>query len=200
MNKLSNIYYDRHMASMTEGTARTQQAILAAETATRDFKAIAPTFIPGKFQTPEYARTRLREATELLELPDTVDETVDFRMQRAALLLDGSRSFHVLLAQSVLYGAAASPEVMAEQRAHLVALMQRPNVSIGILPLDARIPSPMSHVDIFDNSRVSVETLALTYSFDEDAPEVGMFKRIFWACANVAAYGDAAAALIRDAE
>lgn len=194
------IEYSRHMMTMADGTARTQQQILDNETAGRAFKNFAPAVIPGKYQTRAYATTRLSEARDLLVLPDTVTQTVDLRMARAQLIDDTERVFHAVIGESVLYGATADPEVMAEQLEHLLVLADKPNVRLGILPMRARVPaSPMTHIDIVDDQAVTIETMAVTYTIT-DAPEVAMYLRMFDEFAQAAAYGEQAAALIARAQ
>jgi hypothetical protein len=193
------IEYNRHMKTMADGTARTQQQILDNETVGRTFKNFAPAVIPGKYQTRAYATTRLSEARDLLELPDTVAQTVELRMARGQLIDDTERVFHAVIAESVLYGATADPEVMAEQLEHLLMLADKPNVRLGILPMRTRAAaSPMSHIDIVDDQIVIVETMAVTYTIT-DAPEVRMYLRMFDIYAQAAVYGDQADAMIRQA-
>ena len=191
------IEYNRHMATMTDGTAPTQQKLLDKETVGHVFKNFAPAVIPGKYQTRAYATTRLTEARDLLGLPDTVAQTVDLRMARGQLINDTDRSFHAVIAEHVLYGATADPEVMTEQLEHLLVLADKPNVRLGILPIRARVTaSPMSHIDIVDDSTVSIETMAVTYRIT-DAPEAAMYLNMFDAYARAAVYGDQASSLIR---
>jgi hypothetical protein len=192
------ISYDRHMLTMSGGTAETQRDILDAESAGHDFKLIAPFLVPGVLQTRGYAAERLREATDLLGLPDTVDETVEVRMRRAALLGDETRMFHVIVSESALYGGA-DEVVMGEQLAHLEALAGRHrNLRLGVVPFGARVATAMSHVDIVDRRHATVETLAVSYRVS-DAPEVAMYLRVFDDWAVAAVYGEVALELIRAA-
>lgn len=190
---------NRHMKTLTEGTAGLQQQILDEETAGRAFKNFAPALVPGKYQTRAYATTRLTEARDLLGLPDTVAQTVDLRMARASLIDDPVRAFHAVIKEDVLYGGTADTDVMAEQLDHLLTLAAKPNVQLGILPRGARVhASPMTHIDVVDDKVVSIETMAVTITI-ADEPEVAMYLRMFDMFAASAVYGEAADALIRAA-
>ncbi|GAA2018677.1 hypothetical protein GCM10009839_13600 [Catenulispora yoronensis] len=194
------IEYNRHMQNMADGTAHVQQQLLQEESVGHTFKNFASAVVPGNYQTRAYATTRLTEAHELLGLPDTVTQTVDLRMSRGQLINDPGRSFHAVIAESVLYGATADSDVMAEQLEHLLALATKPNVRLGILPTRARVhAAPMSHIDIVDDASVNIETMAVTITISK-APEVAMYLRMFDEFAQAAAYGEQAAAMIGRAQ
>jgi Domain of unknown function (DUF5753) len=195
-----SISYIRHMVDMAEGANEVQKRILAAEKNGRVFKSFAPAAIPGKLQTREYARTRLTEAYDLLKLSGSLEETVATRLSRGELLGDGSRSYHVIIAEHVLHGATAHREVMREQLDHLLAMNRSGTITLGILPDGLWVKAtPLSHFDIVDDSSVMVETMAVTVVL-EDSPEVGMYLDCFHRYSAAAWYGEEAEALISRAK
>lgn len=195
-----NFTVNRHMRDMATGTAATQATILADDRDGSLFQHFAPVFVPGSFQTRDYATAMLTAAHGALSLPGDVDETVELRMQRAAVVPEGSRSYHVILAEAALYGAPAEPEVLIAQLQHLLAVAELPNVRMGVLPLNSRTRShPMAHLDIVDGCRVTVETLAGTIRI-VDEPEVGMLLRVFDELSACSVYGEGAMAVIGGAQ
>jgi hypothetical protein len=184
------------MVALDKGTNEFQKTIRDFEENGRVFKSFAAAAIPGKLQTRAYATTRLTEAHELLNLGGSVEETVATRMERAELLGDGSRSYHVIIAEHVLHGATAHREVMREQLEHLLRLNRNGNITLGILPDGLWVKAtPLSHFDIVDDSHVTVETMAVTILM-EDPLEVGLYLECFHRYSAVAWYGTEAEALI----
>lgn len=115
--------------------------------------------IPGQLQIEEYMRAELasnprpvqgrslelaqqrfgedRSVEELIEL-DT-DSIVTTRLARQRRMLDGPRQpdLHFILSESCLRRIYGGNAVMTSQMGHLIALSNRPNVRIQILPFTA---------------------------------------------------------------
>jgi hypothetical protein len=188
----------RHKTGMADGASAVQQQIADDEARTNHFKIFAPVFVPGVLQTRPYAYTRFMEAYAVLGLPlDDIEAAVETRMARSERLWDDGRGFHVVLAESVLYGGATTAPAMLGQLRAIRTVSELPNVRLGVLPMRRRLDAahPMSHVDILDDSSVLVETLALTYRIVGE-PEVAMYVRVFDGLAAAASYGSAATSLI----
>jgi transcriptional regulator with XRE-family HTH domain len=89
-------------------------------------------FVPGLLQTEEYAR-----AVTLLGYsnPKEIGRRVSLRMARQARLSGAEPvSLEIVLDEAVLSRPIGGPSVMRAQLEHLIAMSQRPNVTIQILP------------------------------------------------------------------
>lgn len=94
--------------------------------------------VPGLFQTEDYARATLSRQ------PNTTDERVAellaARMARQEILSRKAPPPPLLwglLDEGALYRPVGGPKVMHDQLLHLVAMSERPNVTIQILPYSA---------------------------------------------------------------
>lgn len=94
--------------------------------------------VPGLFQTPDYARTLIRE-----DNPGVADEEIErrvhVRIARQALLTRATRplSMEVVLSEAVLRRPVGGRETMAAQLDHLVDVATLPHVSLRVVPYDA---------------------------------------------------------------
>ncbi|MFI0940679.1 helix-turn-helix domain-containing protein [Streptomyces sp. NPDC021020] len=94
--------------------------------------------VPGLFQTPEYARTLIREG-----YPDVEDEELErrvhVRIARQTLLtrVTSPLTMEVALNEAVLRRPVGGRKAMAAQLDHLVELAALPHVSIRVVPYDA---------------------------------------------------------------
>jgi DNA-binding XRE family transcriptional regulator len=87
-------------------------------------------FIPGLFQTEDYARTLFYEAGFT-----DVEEQIAARLARQARLdADNPPTLWVLLEQGVIERPIGSPELMCAQLARLLELASRPNISLRVVP------------------------------------------------------------------
>jgi transcriptional regulator with XRE-family HTH domain len=119
-------------------TGRHLAQLIGLERAARRVTEVAPLVVPGLLQTRAYANVMLGED------PDT-DRRVALRMERAEIL---TRAEHPVELRAFIHIEAltrpmASPEVMSEQRAHLLSRAKLPNVTIQVVPTDLHgWPSP----------------------------------------------------------
>ncbi|SCL20100.1 helix-turn-helix domain-containing protein [Micromonospora inyonensis] len=94
--------------------------------------------IPGLLQTREYAHAVYQHRSEVGD--DERERLVEVRLQRQALLsrrLPPAPRCAVVLSEAALLRVVGSSATMASQLRHLLALSERPNVSIRVLPLTA---------------------------------------------------------------
>ncbi|MFG3104831.1 helix-turn-helix domain-containing protein [Streptomyces sp. NPDC048182] len=92
----------------------------------------SPSIVPGLLQTPEYA-------TELLSQGGwsgaELDRQVTARMgRREPLLAEGGPHFRALLSEAVLLSPLSNPSEWHAQLGHLLAMAQRPNVVVQVVP------------------------------------------------------------------
>jgi transcriptional regulator with XRE-family HTH domain len=100
--------------------------------------------IHGLLQTEDYARAVI--AAMAPEMEDTeVQRNVQLRMARQALLTgDDPVNYWAILNESLLRRAVGGPKVMFEQVTHLLALRERKNVTMQVLPFSAGAHAAMS--------------------------------------------------------
>jgi transcriptional regulator with XRE-family HTH domain len=105
---------------------------LEAERQAHMLRIWQPLVIPGLFQTADYARALFLAAGAD---QDRADDLVTVRLDRQAIL-ERPDPPHVVavINESVLHGLIGSPQIMADQLAHLADQAERPNISVQVLP------------------------------------------------------------------
>ncbi|MEC4020647.1 helix-turn-helix domain-containing protein [Streptomyces sp. H27-D2] len=94
----------------------------------------AQTFVPGILQTERYAHEVLSSAFPQ-PTPSERDKNVVTRLERAKILNDSQNPVvWALLDEAVLRRPVGGPEVMAEQIAHLIKLMENGRIRVHVLP------------------------------------------------------------------
>lgn len=98
------------------------------------------TTMPGLLQTADYA-TAVESADAAPLTDEDVARRVQGRLARQAVLDRQPDPLHlrVVLDESILHRIAGDRETMAGQLDHLVAVAQRPNIDLRILPLNAGV-------------------------------------------------------------
>lgn len=117
---------------------------IGLETDASYIKTWEPTIVPGLLQTPEYARAVMLANPAMIS-PDKLDNLISIRQARQARL---EQSTDVRL-DAVIWEAAVittigGDEVQRGQLARLLELMNRPNISVQVLPLEAGDKANMS--------------------------------------------------------
>lgn len=103
------------------------------EAAARGIRTYENSFVPGLFQTREYAWAIL-EVHPGAE-PDSVKEQVDARMERQAILTRDDPPLTIaLLSDRVLSENIAEPAMMAAQMDRLAELARMPRIIIQVIP------------------------------------------------------------------
>lgn len=105
---------------------------LEAEREALTLRLWSPVLVPGLLQTAEYARALFVAAGAD---SDTADEMAAARLERQAIL-ERPRVPHVVvvLDESVLRRLIGSPQVMADQLAHIADLAERTDITVQVLP------------------------------------------------------------------
>ncbi|MFF2377199.1 helix-turn-helix domain-containing protein [Streptomyces xiamenensis] len=184
-------------AAVTESTAwrtlrragpwKHQQAIRAIESQTQHLRLFQGQAIPGLLQTPDYISAIFSRRPELL--PETKAKTVAARLERQSALYQAERSFDFLICEHVLRWLMCDPRAMAVQLDRLISLSRLPNVSIGVIPLNRRMPDfPMTCFVIHDDRLVVIETFHAEVA-TRDTKDIATYLDIFGRFADVALYG-----------
>lgn len=182
-----------------DGQRHVAHALLPLYERTVRFRAYSSWFIPGMVQTPAYSEQVLRAVQRRLGIVDDVDQALEARAARRALLTNGGRVFAFLIEESVLNAGVADRAVMTEQLHDLIDAAALPNVSLGIIPTrHGRTRGPVEDFWIFDNAQVTVE-LVSGYLTVTQPREVAVYADTFAQLASLAVFGSKARARITKA-
>ncbi len=113
------------------GRSHMQSEIAARERASASVRNFQPTIVPGLLQTAEYARLLVPLVDRTGEVD--VEEHVAKRLERQAMLDAEGRRFVFLLGERALRWSPG-PGAMAAQLEKLVAAVERPTVTLGVVP------------------------------------------------------------------
>ncbi|NYI87951.1 transcriptional regulator with XRE-family HTH domain [Amycolatopsis endophytica] len=120
-------------------------------------RSFLPVMIGGLFQTPEYARAALTPTLPTSPVRD-VEKAVAARLDQQTVLEYPTRQFHVLLTEQAVRWKRIGRPGMVRQCEHLVALAERPNIHVGVVPLTAGVPAaPLNSFHVYDERLVMVE-------------------------------------------
>lgn len=110
---------------------------LGLEAGAAELSSFNSYLIPGLLQTAEYAEAVIRADPDLTD--DEIRRRVELRLGRQRLLdrEDDPVRLWVVLDESVLHRRRGTPQVMAAQLEHLLAMSQRPRIDLQVLPLTA---------------------------------------------------------------
>lgn len=169
-----------------------QHRIAQVERSASVVRYYQPTVVPGLLQTSAYARAMLAAYDPSLL---GIDDLVEGRLRRQEVLADTSKSFHFLIAESVLHSGRVPPRVLREQldRILLLAAMQR--IDIGVVPVGLQ-DLTMSGFAAFDDTLVAVE-LDTTEVRIKDPEGVARYLELFERLRAEAVRGAELAALVR---
>ncbi|MEU0433713.1 helix-turn-helix transcriptional regulator [Streptomyces sp. NPDC006290] len=181
---------------LATGHRAVQDRYVAEYRRTSTVRGYEATVIPGLFQTPDYARHLLILNAELMQSPRDTDEAVNARMRRQEVLYEGDKTFRVLVWEGALHALVGPAEVMAGQLDRLIGLIGLPQITLGIVPLGARLKlSPKHGFWIFDEERVVVETINTEFTL-ESTEDVTLYGRVWDRLEGSAVHGQQARHLI----
>ncbi|WP_316520038.1 helix-turn-helix domain-containing protein [Kitasatospora brasiliensis] len=119
----------------------TDLILLESDAAT--YRTYEPAFIPGLFQTPEYARIvigRLR-----VRSGGSVEDLVQVRMARQSILTRPNPvQVRAVIHEAALRANADRPDVMAPQLDRLLTLSSLPTIDIQVMPVGAAVHPGMT--------------------------------------------------------
>lgn len=165
--------------------ASRQRNVGQSEATARTFRVFQPAVIAGPLQTSEYARAVLSSFQELFT-PGTdasaaaaVPEAVSERVRRQEILADPDRTFHFVMAETVLSNRIGPPEEMPAQLRRLRDVARQENVSIAIIPADTwwRIP-PIHGFLLLDEHTVTVDLFNNGFT-SRRAADARFYRQVF---------------------
>lgn len=177
-----------------------QQSFVPLFERTRVFRTYGSTIMPGLLQTRAYAEALLRSIRDFAGGPDDAAEAAVARVARTnRVLYEGDHRFVFLVEEAALRQAVGDGAAMVEQLEYLLAAMELPNVSLGVVPFGAgRGIRMMETFTLFDEGAALVELLTGRVDLDGEAA-AGRYLAVFAQLERLAVYGDDARAVIRGA-
>ncbi|MPZ94571.1 MAG: helix-turn-helix domain-containing protein [Propionibacteriales bacterium] len=141
------------------GMKQLMQAPVALYERTERFRIYEHNVVPGLFQTAEYATAMLTFWIGFLETQNDIAAALEARMERQAVIYQGTKTFAVLLEEAALRTWFGGAETLAGQMDRLLAVMTLPNISLGIIPMmGERQAIGSTGFWMFDDSLVALET------------------------------------------
>ncbi|WP_406114208.1 helix-turn-helix transcriptional regulator [Kitasatospora purpeofusca] len=121
----------------------TANDLILLETDASTYKTYEPAFVPGLFQTPEYARIVIERLR--VRSGGTVDDLVQVRMARQHILTRPNPvQVWAVIHEAALCANSNRPDIMAPQLDRLLTLSRLANVNIQVMPTNAAIHPGMS--------------------------------------------------------
>ena len=176
---------------------------IGLETDASYIKTWEPTIVPGLLQTPEYARAVMLANPAMIS-PDKLENFISIRHERQARLEQGTDvRLDAVIWEAALITTVGSDEVQRGQLGRLLELMDRPNISVQVLPLEAGDKASMSGSFVMFSfgsersvSTVFVENLTSSQYLERDQ-ELRGYTLVFDALRSAALSPAASAARIR---
>jgi hypothetical protein len=111
-------------------------AFIGLEQGAATLRTYEPVLMPGIVQTERYARAIMQSGARRRSARE-VERLVDFRTSRQAVLTRETSPTHLdmVLDESVLLRSPRDESALTEQLGHLIGMIERPNVTLRIVPL-----------------------------------------------------------------
>lgn len=122
---------------LAPGRRRVQQDIQRLESAASVIRVFSPDIVVGLAQTKPYMEVIFRLNVKIGELSETIEDVIQARADRQAVLADRSKCFYLLMSEAALRRQLIRASDMKAQLQRLVDLSVLPNVAIEVIPFDA---------------------------------------------------------------
>lgn len=161
------------------------ELFLGQETMAAEIQSFDAQVLPGLLQTPAYARNTIRGA-DPMRAESEVDHRVELRHQRQQVVLD-RRSAPVVWSvthEAALRTVVGDVEVMRDQFESLLTQLERPNITLQVLPFSAGAHPGIEGTFTFlafppefegDPGTVYVDTLARGY-YHETSADIAAYR------------------------
>ena len=183
----------RGRVSLVRVAAAIQERIDRLEQDSTGVRGWDPAAVVGSLQTTAYTRALFMGDGDG---SDPGPAWWAARRRRTDRILEGGRTWHLLIAEAALRWVLGSPQVMADQLAHVLTLAELPHVTLGVLDLGT--PKPFAAPRGFHLYGDDVATAATDVgtSFLDDPDDVAHFRTLFDQLADAAVYDERARALV----
>jgi transcriptional regulator with XRE-family HTH domain len=189
------------------GMGERQARIADVEHGAATIREYQNSLLPGLVQAEDFARHRSQVALVEGSTFD-LEATIRGRLRRQQQIAgpDGA-DYELVVEEQVIRRLAVPPAVMQAQLHHLLGLMTEANISVRVLPVDARLEGtrlPRSPFALFTYPDPGDPVVAVVDTVTEDllvidADESGRYVRLFDRLRDAAMTGKASAALIQEA-
>jgi transcriptional regulator with XRE-family HTH domain len=188
--RLANTEFQSVRASLKRGLHQKQRELAALEADTLHIRFFLPLMITGLLQTPEYARA------SMANFPGDHPQAIAKRLDRQAALYNPAKRFTFILTEAAVRWQLCEPQVMAVQMGRLASLSELPNIRLGIIPLDSRVPDgPLNTFTVYDDRIATAETFGGVIMM-RDPRDVTYHLELFSFFERYAATGDEVRALL----
>lgn len=151
--RMANTEWKDAWSSRRRGLDKRQNELAGFEKSSIEFRYFLPTMITGLLATPEYVRA------SIADVPGDQSKTVAKKLERQAVLYDGSKQFTFVLTEQAVRWPLIPPSALAIQMDRLASLTRLSNVRIGVIPIGpAVMPGPLNVFTIYDDRIATVET------------------------------------------
>ncbi|MCE6998792.1 helix-turn-helix transcriptional regulator [Saccharothrix sp. S26] len=168
------------------GAHRHQQTVARIEARATTSRFFQNAGVPALLQSENYLRVVLNTTP-----PHEQDTAIATLRARRARMDDLGKRFVFLLAESALRWRMGSADLMCEQIDHLVQIMRRPNVQLGVVPWTADANLVALHgFQVYDERVVTLSVLTGNATIT-DPHDVREYLALFGRLERLAVRGDA---------
>ncbi|MDV5149035.1 helix-turn-helix transcriptional regulator [Streptomyces sp. SBC-4] len=158
--------------------------------------------VPGLLQTPTYARTLFEKQIPAMG-DDKIESSLIRRMERARILSDRPETiFSFIIEEAALRRQVAGQEGMREQIDHILALGERRNIDIQIMPESrghhAGLDGPLCLLETEENAWYAYSEGQRTAQLISDAKEVSILQQRYARMRAQALSVEASVSLLRE--
>jgi len=180
---------------LRRGHAAAQEDLNQAVRKARRIRVLEVSVVPGLLQTPDYARAIFTMSAEFHQSSlDEVEPAVAARMRRQEALYDTSREFEFIFTEGILRRWIGGPQVMLGQIDRLLTLSALGNITIAVIPDNAKLRLIPGESFMILDDRAILETWVSEDTLEGD--EAALYGRVADALMADAATGDDARQLI----
>ncbi|MER6390052.1 helix-turn-helix transcriptional regulator [Streptomyces sp. NPDC001523] len=184
--RMANTEWKDAWSSRRRGLDKRQNELAGFEKSSTEFRYFLPTMITGLLATPEYVRA------SIADVPGDQSKTVAKKLERQAVLHDGSKQFTFVLTEQAVRWPLVPPAALAMQMDRLSSLTRLSNVRIGVIPIGPSVvPGPLNVFTVYDDRIATVETSTGVMVF-RDHRDVSAYRDEFSTYERHALFGEQA--------
>ncbi|OII60441.1 helix-turn-helix transcriptional regulator [Streptomyces sp. CC77] len=167
-----------------KGLDKKQLELAGLEASSTEFRFFLLSMLTALLSTPEYIRA------SLVHIPGDHSKAVARKLERQEVLYDRRKKFSFIITEQAARSPFVSPDAMAVQLDRLASLTHLPNVRLGVLPIETRLPGcPLNTFTVYDERLATVETTAGVMVF-RDPRDVRMYLDEFAGYDGRALFGE----------
>ncbi|MGA5320164.1 helix-turn-helix domain-containing protein [Streptomyces seoulensis] len=169
-----------------KGLDKKQLELAGLEASSTEFRFFLLSMLTALLSTPEYIRA------SLAHIPGDHGKAVAKKLERQEILYDRTKRFTFVLTEQAARSPFLPAGAMAVQLDRLISLSRLPNLRIGVLPLETRLPgTPLNTFTVYGERLATVETTAGVMVF-RDPRDIRMYLDEFAGYEERALFDDAA--------